>query len=67
MRVLVLDDDYRDISPILRHMFPEDEFTFVDTPRSAEKELDSNAFDLVLLDGSLGLGIYGPEVLKRWR
>ena len=67
MKVLVLDDNYQDLAPMFRHCFREDEFVFVATPAAAEKVLGQNTFDVLLLDGNLGNGVTGPDVLRRWK
>ena len=69
MKILMLDDQ---CSECIRFKIALERDTsvsvvFVETPAEAEKALSAGAFDLLLLDGVLGIGgPYGPDVLREW-
>ena len=69
MRILVLDDQWQDIAATfnakaakLGHLL-----AYVATIQEAEKVLGECKFDLLLLDGNLGRGPTGPEVIYNWK
>ena len=69
MKILMLDDQSSEFVrfKIAIERDPSVSFVFVETPAEAEKALVVGAFDLLLLDGVLGIGgPYGPDVLRGW-
>lgn len=67
MNVLVLDDHYRDISPLLDVCLAGATIVYTSTPAQARQKLEQQKFDVMLLDGNLGTNVTGPEVLKGWK
>lgn len=67
MNILVLDDHYRDISPVLDVCLAGETIVYTSTPAQAEQKLQQQAFDVMLLDGDLGDGVTGPDVLMGWK
>src|SRR3989344_8661455 len=67
MNVLSLDDHYEDIAPLLKAFFAGDSLCFTKTPAEARRKLEQQKFDLVVLDGDLGAGGSGPDVLRSWK
>ena len=67
MDIIVLDDHPEDIRPLLKAIFQGDTLTFVTMPYEALTKLSSEKFDLMFLDGDLGAGGNGPDVLLGWK
>lgn len=67
MKILVLDDNYRDISPLLNAYLASSVIIYTDTPYQATQKLKSEKFDLLILDGDLGSHMTGPQTLKKWK
>ncbi|MES2203532.1 MAG: response regulator [Patescibacteria group bacterium] len=66
MKILVVDDNYQDIAPLLNVYFKGDEVTYVATPHVASIKLSDNRYDLMILDGELS-SCEGPEALQAWQ
>ena len=66
MKILVLDDHYRDISSLLEVYLKGVLFTYTATPADAQQKLEKEKFDVMILDGDLGFA-KGPDVLKGWK
>ncbi|MDO8517668.1 MAG: response regulator [bacterium] len=67
MNILVLDDHYEDIKPLLNAWYASDTVSYVTTPFEATRKLGKEKFDVLILDGDLGSYGNGPEVLRAWK
>lgn len=67
MNILMLDDNYEDFASLLKVCLKGSAFTFTRTPHEARQRLDRQKFDVMLLDGNLGPGVTGPQVLEGWK
>lgn len=65
MRVLMLDDEYMTWKGILDCLF--EQVVYAATPAKALAALEQGEFDLMLLDGNLGVDTLGPDLLRRWK
>ncbi len=68
MQILMLDDNWMSEKRLLLVHSPEHyKYAFAATPVEAEKKMQEQQFDVLLLDGHLLNGITGPATLCRWK
>ncbi|MDE1924939.1 MAG: response regulator [Patescibacteria group bacterium] len=67
MKILVLDDCWRSMRGLLYQYSPAHyEYEGATTPAEAEKKMQEQKFDVLLLDGHLLNDVTGPITLRRW-
>lgn len=68
MRVLVLDDCWDEMRGPLKQRSPSHfQYVGATTPAEAERQMQEQKFDVLLLDGHLLDEVSGPATLQRWK
>lgn len=69
MQILVLDDEWQDVASVFNAKAKKmgHQIAYAATIAEAEMAIAKQKFDLLLLDGNLGRGLTGPEVLYDWK
>lgn len=69
MQILMLDDNYQDWASTFNMLAKKsgDQVAYAATPAEAETAMKQKKFDVLLLDGNLGSGLKGLDVLSGWK
>lgn len=68
MKVLVVDDQKECFSCLQAYVERDNDMIFiVETEEQARRALIAQKFDVIFMDGSLGEGIEGPDIIRIWK